>query len=72
MRVMFVTTTMTYANKGKSILKNAGIRAEIKKVQGGTASGCLYGIVTSDDAVGRAGALLEKGNIRIISVKEVK
>lgn len=72
MKVMFVTTTVTYANKGKQILKNAGINAEIKKVQGGTVSGCMYGIVTNGGDIGRkAGDLLKNGNVRIVSVKDV-
>lgn len=70
--IQLVTTTATYANKAKASLKMQGIRAEVKKVQGGTAAGCLYGIVVSSDDVGRVKDILESENIRIIAEREVK
>lgn len=72
MKVQLVTTTATYANKAKSVLKNHGISAEVKKAQGGTAAGCLYGVVVSVNDLGRAKDILEKENIRIISEQVVK
>ena len=71
-KIQLVTTTATYANKAKSILKNHGISAEVKKAQGGTAAGCLYGVVLSADEAERAKAILDNENIRIISEREVK
>ncbi len=71
-KIQLVTTTATYANKAKSVLKNHGIMAEVKKAQGGTAAGCLYGVVISFDDVERAKSILDNENIRIISTREVK
>lgn len=71
-KVQLVTTTATYANKAKSVLKYHGISAEVKKAQGGTAAGCLYGIVVSVNDLGRVKEILGKENIRIISEREVK
>lgn len=70
-KVQLVTTTATFAGKARDILKNNGISAEIKKVQGGTAAGCLFGIVVAEAAAGRAVKLLGEANIRIISQREV-
>lgn len=70
-KALMVTTTSTYANKAKDILKANGIKAEVRKVQGGTAAGCLFGIAVGVNDAARAGALLERENIKIISVREV-
>ncbi len=71
-KVQLVTTTATYANKAKAVLKLRGIPTEVRKAQGGTAAGCLYGIVVSADDVGRVREILENENVRIISEREVK
>lgn len=67
--VKFVTTTSTFSNKGREILMKNGISAYIKKVQGGTAAGCLFGIVVSADDAKRALLLLEENNIKIIQIE---
>lgn len=71
-KIQLVTTTSTYANKAKASLKMQGIKAEVRKVQGGTAAGCLYGIVVSVNDVNRVKSILESENIRIIAEMEVK
>ena len=71
-KIQLVTTTATYANKAKAVLKAKGIGAEVKKVQGGTAAGCLFGVVVPKDDVGRARNILEDENVRIISEREVQ
>ena len=70
-KVQLVTTTATLANKGSDILKTNGIPCEIKKVQGGTAAGCLFGIEVPYNVVDRALEILKASNVRIISKKEV-
>ena len=67
--VAFVTTTATNAAKGQDVLKNAGIKSEIRKIQGGTANGCLFGITVDEPAYYDAKNLLLLSNIRIISEK---
>ncbi len=71
-KIQLVTTTATYANKAKAVLKLQGIAAEVRKAQGGTAAGCLYSVVLSADDLWRAKEILEAENIRIISEREVK
>lgn len=68
-KVKFVTTTSTFSNKGREVLKQNGISAEIKKVQGGTAAGCLFGIVVSVDDAQKAKEILEQNNIKIILIE---
>lgn len=68
--VMFVTTTSTFANKAKDELGKHKIESTVKKAQGGTAAGCLFGIsVAKADAVS-AEKILQKSGIRIISVRD--
>ena len=71
-KVQLVTTTATYANKAKTALRAKGIAAEVRKVQGGTAAGCLFGIVVATDDVDRVKNILESENVRIIAEKEVQ
>ncbi len=71
-KVQLVTTTATYANKAKAVLKAHGISAEVRKAQGGTAAGCLFGIVVSAEQAERVKRILEDENVRIISEKEVQ
>ena len=68
-KVKFVTTTSTFSNKGREILKQNGISVEIKKVQGGTAAGCLFGIVVSAEDAQKAMQLLEENNVKIIQIE---
>ncbi len=70
-KAVFVTTTSTNANKGSEALRKNGIKNEIRKIQGGTASGCLYGIAVDGKDFIIAEKILLDTDIRIISVKEV-
>ena len=70
-KTAFVTTTSTNANKGSEALRRYGIKSEIRKFQGGTASGCLYGITVDGNAFKNAEKILLDADVRIISVKDV-
>ena len=70
-KIQFVTTTSTFANKGKETLKYYGINSEVKKVSGGTAAGCLFGITVSASDSKKAESLLRDSGVRIVAVKEV-
>ncbi len=71
-KVQFVTTTATYANKARDVLKSNGIVSEVNKIQGGTAAGCLFGITVDEAFSKKVYEILTEQNIRIISVKEVR
>ena len=70
-KVMFVTTTLTYANKGGDMLRKNRIESETKKVQEGTAAGCLYGIIVSAENMTRAERILNDSGVRVISIRDV-
>ena len=69
-KLIFVTTTSTGANKGVEALRKSGIKSEIRKIQGGTAMGCLYGIAVDKEHAQRSQSVLSAADIRIISVKD--
>ena len=69
-KVAFVTTTSTNAAKGADVLRRAGIKNEMIKIHGGTASGCLYGIVVDQDSYGITKSVLIKANVRVIMERE--
>lgn len=69
-KVTFVTTTLTYANKGSDILQAGGITALVKRVQSTAASGCLFGITVASNDAKEAEAALERNQIKIISVRD--
>ena len=64
---IIATGTVTYAIKGRDLLKRAGFSARIARDFGG--SGCGYGIAVSGD-VGRAVELLRKAGIKLYEIKE--
>lgn len=67
---MFVTTTSTFAIKGRDELQKHRINADIKKAQGGTAAGCLFGITVPIAYAAEAEKILQSSGIRIISVRD--
>lgn len=69
-KVMFVTTTSTFANKGKDALRLQGIRSDVKRVQGGTATGCLFGITVLGENRTRTEKILRENGVRVISVRD--
>ena len=70
--IQLVTSTVTYANKGRDVLKQYGIKSDVKKVQGTTAAGCLFGIVVFETDEQRAKDLLSDNGIKIVAVRELK
>ncbi len=68
-KIAFVTTTSTYAAKGNEVLKNKGIVNEIRKIQGGTVGGCLFGITVNEDDTEQARILLNESGVRVIMEK---
>lgn len=69
-KVTFITTTSTFANKGRDELQRNRIQAEVKKVQEGTVAGCLFGISVPSSDADNAKKVLTNGGIRIISVRD--
>ena len=64
---IIATGTVTYAIKGRDLLKRAGFSARIARDFGG--SGCGYGISVKGDAQ-KALELLRKAGIKVYEIKE--
>ena len=67
---MFVTTTSTFANKAREELGKHKISAKVKKAQGGTALGCLFGVSVAENDANKAERILQQSGIRIIAVRD--
>ncbi len=65
-KVAFITTTSTNALKGAEVLKSQGIKNEIRKIQGGTVGGCLFGITVNENDASDSRKLLNSAGVRVI------
>lgn len=68
--IMFVVTTSTFANKAREELMKHKIPATVKKAQGGTAAGCLFGVSVAKNDLKKAEKILLESGIRIIAVRD--
>lgn len=64
-----LTGTVTYAIKGRDLLRRHGFRAGIERVTSSKNSGCGYSVVLEGE-LDSALALLEKADIKILGVRE--
>lgn len=68
MKYAIVTGTVTYAIKGRDILRKNGINASVERNSFGLGRyGCGYGIVIKND-IERAVEILKQNEIKIIEV----
>ena len=71
-RYVIITGTVTYAIRGRDILRKEGFRAIVERNTVGIARyGCGYGIVINGD-VDDAVKILTKNGIKILDVAPVK
>lgn len=71
MKNIIVTGTVTYAIRGRDILRYNGIKASVERNTSGLGKyGCGYGIVVNSN-VEKAVEILKKNNIKIIDVNMV-
>ena len=66
-QAVIATGTVTYAIKGRDLLKRAGFSAKIVRDLGG--AGCGFGISVTG-SIEQAVKLLQKAGIRILEIKE--
>ena len=72
MKYVIVTGTVTYAIRGRDILRKNGIIAAVERNSSGLGRlGCGYGIVVRSD-IDRAVDILNKNGVKIIEVNKVK
>ena len=69
-RYTIITGTVTYAIKGRDILRNNGFKVSIERNSTGLARyGCGYGIVLNGN-IEQAEQLLRKYNVKILDIKK--
>ncbi len=69
-RYTITTGTVTYAIKGKEILKRNGFKAHVERIMSGKgSSGCGYSIIIEKD-IENALALLKNAGIKILEVNQ--
>ena len=67
-RYVITTGTVTYAIKGKDILRKKGFKASVERImseKGG--NGCGYAIIVEGD-LGEAESILRKSGIKILEI----
>lgn len=65
------TGTVTYAIKGRDLLRRNGYKARIERITSGSkSSGCGYSIVL-EGSLASAEQLLRKSNIKILEINEL-
>lgn len=71
MKNIIVTGTVTYAIRGRDILRNNGIKASVERNTSGLGIyGCGYGIVVYGN-IDKAIGILNKNSIKIIDVNKM-
>lgn len=69
-RYVITTGTVTYALKGREVLRKSGRKAWVERITSGkTNAGCGYSIVTEGD-IETAEQLLRNNGIRILEINE--
>lgn len=67
---MVITGTVTYAVKGRDLLRSQGYKASIERVTAGERIGCGYGILTFGD-IEKIREVLERGRVKILEIRKV-
>lgn len=68
MKYIIATGTVTYAIRGRDLLRKSGINATVERNSSGLGRlGCGYGIAVAEN-IDRAVEILKRNNIKIIDV----
>jgi len=68
-RYIIATGTITYAIKGRDLLRKKGYKANIERITGNTTLGCGYAIIFSGNII-EAEQTLKKNGIKILEISE--
>lgn len=69
-RYIITTGTVTYAIKGRDILRQKGYKVKIERITSGKgANGCGYGIILDGD-IGEAEKILQTAGVKILEINE--
>ena len=69
-RYLIMTGTVTYAIKGRDLLRKNGYKANIERVSGEKALGCGYAILL-DGEIEKAEELLRRNNVKILEITQL-
>ena len=70
-RYRIFTGTITYALKGRDLLRRYGFKVHIERISSGSESkGCGYTLIVSGD-IAKAEMLLRNAGIKILEIKEI-
>ena len=69
-KFIIVTGTITYAIKGRDLLRRMGYKASIERITAGDRIGCGYGILTfGDTQIIRS--ILNNNDIKILDIRKI-
>ena len=68
-RYIIATGTVTYAIKGKELLRKKGFKVNVERITGKVALGCGYAIILYGNIV-EAEKLLRENGVKILEISE--
>ncbi len=68
-RFIIATGTVTYALKGRDLLRNNGFSVKIERITGDTTLGCGY-VLKLDGDITKAEEILKNGGVKILKITE--
>ena len=68
-RYIIFTGTVTYAIKGRDLLRKKGFKVSIERITGGETFGCGYAIILNGD-IKEAESVLRNNGVKILEIKE--
>lgn len=68
-RYTISTGTVTYAMKGRDVLRKKGFKVKVERITGKAALGCGYAIILEGD-ITEAERLLRQSDVRILEISE--
>ncbi len=69
-KFIIVTGTITYAIKGRDLLRRMGYKASIERITAGDRIGCGYGILTFGDTQ-IIKSILNNNDIKILDIRKI-
>lgn len=69
-KYIIVTGTITYAIKGRDLLRRMGYRASIERITSGDRIGCGYGVLTFGE-IEKIKELLDSNSIKVLDIRKI-
>jgi hypothetical protein len=68
-RYVIATGTVTYAMKGRDLLRNHGFSVKIERITGDKTLGCGYVLILTEN-IAKAEQILKDGGVKILKIAE--